>query len=280
MSTLGARDSDAWNLFPGSLTGPASDIVSLTNNFATRLTGLNQGVLNTTLSSIDDFNPFLSGSIQGAAFSAFAGGVQQVGSASVFGTFGPAGQVEFALDLNRLVPDETVSMNEIAGQALFGSYEGTVTVGTNGTVAFITQGSGSAYDAWIAGFPLLTTPTDKLPETDFDNDGFSNLEEFVLNGNPGVSSQAITPTFDASGTNFVFGFTRRDDSKTESPATFQYGSDLVGWTDVAIPVATGPSGAATVTVIPGDAVTDSISVSLPKTEAVGSKLFGRIKIVK
>lgn len=280
VGTLGMADSNAWDLTLdlSSTAGATSIVGSLSNDF--EINHLTQvAIAPVSASTIDDTNPFSSPGIQGRAFNALTGGVQQQGSAASFGTFGPAGSVEFALDLNRIVPRaDSATTGEVSGVPLIGSYEGTIVVGTDGNVSFITQGSGSAYDAWIAGFPLLATPTDKLPETDFDNDGFTNLEEFVLNGNPGVSSQAITPTFDVSGANFVFAFTRRDDSKTEAPATFQYGSDLVGWTDVAIPETSGPSGAATVTVTPGDAVTDAISVSLPKP--VGDKLFGRIKIVK
>ena len=144
VGTLGARNSDAWNLGPGSLTAPAGEIFGLTNNFATNLPNLAQGVVAKTASQIDETNPFLTGSIQGAAFGTFGGGVQQVGSATAFGTFGPAGQVEFALDLNRIVPDGTVSNTEIAGPSgpapydLRGTYEGTVVVGSNGSVSFVT----------------------------------------------------------------------------------------------------------------------------------------------
>jgi hypothetical protein len=163
-----------------------------------------------------------------------------------------------------------------------GSYEGTVTVNSSGQVSFISQGTASApFENWVDTFnPPLTNAADRLAAADPDLDGFSNLEEFVLNGNPGVSSQAIAPILSASGANFVFSFTRRDDSVATAPAVFQYGSNLSTWVDIAIPAVTGPVGAATVTVIPGDAITDSISISVPKTEAVGGKLFGRIKIVK
>ncbi len=148
-------------------------------------------------------------------------------------------------------------------------------------MSFISQGPASSYDTWIGTFnPPLTNANDRLPNADPDNDGFNNLAEFVLNGNPNRSGRAISPVLDASGTNFVFSFNRRDDSVAIAPVAFQYGSDLANWTAVAIPAATGLVGAATVTVIPSDAITDAISVSVPKTEAVGGRLFGRIKIVK
>jgi hypothetical protein len=46
--------------------------------------------------------------------------------------------VEFALDLQRLVPDATVHPGEVEGPSRFGTYEGTITVGTNGSVSFVT----------------------------------------------------------------------------------------------------------------------------------------------
>lgn len=284
VGTLGQRNSTAWDLTSvGNLTGSATPIVgSLSNDFeANYLTKVAAAPLGS--SKIDDNNPFSSPGIQGTAFTQFVGGVQQRGSDSSFGTFGPAGSVEFALDLNRITPrNDSDTTGEVSGVRFIGSYEGTVVVGTDGNVSFITQADApsSAYDAWLAGFPMLATPTDKLPETDFDNDGYSNLEEFVLNGNPGVSSQAIAPILNASGANFVFSFTRQDDSVATAPAVFQYGSNLSTWVDIAIPAVTGPVGAATVTVIPGDAITDSISISVPKTEAVGGKLFGRLKVTQ
>ena len=69
---------------------------------------------------------------------------------------------------------------------------------------------------------------------------------------------------------------RYDDAR---PRIFQYGSDLVGWTDIAL-TTSGPVGAATVVITEGDAVTDVVSVTLPKTVAPSGRLFGRIKIVK
>ncbi|MBJ7425050.1 MAG: hypothetical protein JHD23_11225, partial [Akkermansiaceae bacterium] len=209
-------------------------------------------------------------------------GVQQRGSASVFGTFGLAGEVEFALDLQRLVPDGTVNTDEVAGTSRTGSYEGTVTVGTTGNVSFITQGT-SAYDAWLAGFPLLATPTDKLPATDFDNDGVTNLVEFVLNGNPSVSGASILPTLDSSGANFVFNFTRRADSTTEVTQVFEYSTDLVDWTTnspITIPTTPGTVGFATVGASTGTApnLVQAVTLTIPKGS--NTKLFGRLKAVK
>ena len=141
VGTVGASNSTAYNLVSqGNLNAASTSMVGLTNNFAFQLPNLNQGrITDLQFSSIDDANPTSVAGVQSAAFGGqFISGVQQRGSATAFGTFGAAGQVEFALDLQRLVPDSTVSSGEIAGTSRTGSYEGTVVVGTNGQVSFIT----------------------------------------------------------------------------------------------------------------------------------------------
>ncbi len=274
-----------------AMTTLAAGIFSQNNIFENEYDAL-AVVSPTGTSFIDEQNTFLGGN-QGAAFETFAAGVQQQGATGSFGTLGAAGNVEFALDLYRILARGTGGTGtgatgtaslpgQIAGNLREGSYEGTITVNASGQVSFVGQGAAPAsnYETWAMTFPGLDTEAKRLPTADSDNDNFTNLVEFVFNGNPGVSSQAVTPTLNASGANFVFDFTRRDDSKTEASVTFQYSSNLVGWTNLAIPAVTGPSGAATVTVNPGDAVTDTISIALPKTEAVGGKLFGRLKVTQ
>lgn len=282
VGTLGQANSQPWDLtLANSSTGGATAIIGMGNIFETNYT-TQVAISPTSISTIETDNPFLVPGIQATAFSAFEGGVQQAGSATSFGVFGPAGSVEFALDLNRIVPlTDAETTGEVSGVKQIGSYEGTVVVGTDGKVSFITQGTGSAYDTWIGTYnPPLTNSNDRLATADPDNDGFNNLAEFVLNGNPSVSSQALAPTLDASGSNFVFSFTRRDDSESEAPVVFQYGSDLATWTDVAVGATSGTVGSATIGVTEGGTVTDAITVSIPKTVAVSGKLFGRIKMVK
>lgn len=101
------------------------------NNYDSLIT-----VSPTAVSQIDEQNSFLAPGIQGVAYNIFASGVQQVGSAGTFGTFGEAGSVEFALDLYRIV-GKTNAPGQVAGTLREGSYEGTVTVGTNGLVSFV-----------------------------------------------------------------------------------------------------------------------------------------------
>lgn len=192
----------------------------------------------------------------GAAFSVFTGGLQN--------NFGKG--TEVLVDVQRMVPSTPTT------------YVTTVGIASNGAIRLFTAPTSTPFQAWALTFPALDTAAKRLPSADPDFDGYTNLAEFVLNGNPGTSSQAIAPVLDASGTNFVFTFNRRDDSKATAPVIFQYGSDLAAWTDVAIGDTSGPVGAATVGVAAADSTIDVITVTVPKP--VGGKLFGRIKIVQ
>lgn len=158
VATVGAPDSPAWDLRQAnSSTAGGTDIVAMSNNLENN-TSQQSEVLTTDLSSIDNLNPFLVPGIQGTAFSAFAGGVQQVGSESSFENFGDAGNVEFALDLYRITArnDSETTATEVAGVKQVGSFEGTIVVGTNGGVSFLTiPEPSSALLGGLAGLALI-----------------------------------------------------------------------------------------------------------------------------
>jgi hypothetical protein len=135
----------------------------------------------------------------------------------------------------------------------------------------------AGYATWIGTF----TVADPAEGADPDNDGMENLLEFVLNGNPSVSDPAILPDLVVTATDYEFTFTRRDDSLSpETTQTFQYGTDLSGWTPIVVPAGSGSVPPATITVVDGTPA-DTVTVKIPKTEAgVGGKLFGRLKVTK
>lgn len=285
VKTLGSADSSAWSLSTAgdtAFSAASNKIVASNNTLETREANSFTTIALTGDSQIDDqnpLNPSLNGIIQGTAYGVFSGGVQQVGSATSFGTFGAAGSVEFALDLYRILAVDNIA-GQVSGTIKRGTYEGTITIGTNGQVSFITQAAVAAtpFETWALTFPALDTSAKRLPTADPDNDGMNNLTEFVLNGNPGASdSSTVAPTLNTSGSTFVFGFKRRDDSVSTTTLRFEYGGNLSTWTSAAINASGGVSGNATVTINEtGDP--DIISVSIPKTQAVGGKLFGRLKV--
>lgn len=157
----------------------------------------------------------------------------------------------------------------------------TGSVAINGNNLELTVAGPSGFTSWIGGFGLALA--DRDPADDPDNDGLSNLLEFVLNGTPSVSDASILPDLAVTATDFEFTYQRRDDSVSpETTQTFQWGSTLASWPGSVVVTAGGGSfPPATITISPGtpdDGVTDTVKVSIPKSEAVGGKLFGRILV--
>lgn len=148
----------------------------------------------------------------------------------------------------------------------------------------VSSGPASGYTSWITSFGLALADQD--PTDDPDNDGVNNLVEFVLNGNPSLSDNSILPNLAVTASDFEFTYQRRDDSVSpETTQTFQWGTTLATWPgNAVIPATSGTVGVATITVSPGipnDAVTDTVKISIPKTEAgAAGKLFGRQQVVK
>jgi len=124
---------------------------------------------------------------------------------------------------------------------------------------------------WIeSSWPNLSN---KTMSGDPDNDGISNLLEFILkDGDPSVSNPLILPTVDASGANLVFTFFRKSAASGDTTQTFEYGTNLSGWTSLAIPGGTG------VTVTDEGNGIEKIEVSVSKGSH--SSVFGRLKVVR
>jgi autotransporter-associated beta strand protein len=151
----------------------------------------------------------------------------------------------------------------------------TATFDSNGLLTFVNPNP-SGFSSWIDGFSVA----DKAATGDSDKDGINNLLEYVLNGDPSVASNSILPSSAVTQSAFEFTFTRRSDSKNDTTLTFQYGSTLSGWTDVTVPSLSGTVNSATVTVTANGNSADTVKVSVPKSLAVGGKLFGRLKVVQ
>jgi hypothetical protein len=141
----------------------ATNAIAFGNIFETNY-NTKAAVSPVSVSKVNTYNPFVNTSlgIQNTAFSAFPGGVQQRGSATSFGTFGPVSSPEFLLDLYRIVPRADADTDgEVSGVRRIGSYEGTVTISSAGGVSFISR--------------LIPTYVDT------DGDGLSDFLETLLN---------------------------------------------------------------------------------------------------
>jgi autotransporter-associated beta strand protein len=144
-------------------------------------------------------------------------------------------------------------------------------------VVNVTNGpGGSAYDTWALAKGLTPGVNDGATQ-DPEKDGIENALEFVLGGNPLASDTSILPVLTVTATHFVFTFNRADESEAEVALTFEYGSNLTGWTPVAIGADNASSGSG-VNITENDALADSIVITIPKD--TNTKLFGRLKAVK
>jgi hypothetical protein len=162
----------------------------------------------------------------------------------------------------------------IGAHSITASYEGSVTFATSVSSVFgysVTAAPG--YETWATnGAQSLTLGVNDSPTADPDGDGISNLMEFALGGAPMASSAAILPTFTNPGAAWVFEYSRSDAAQSSTTQIVEYGSDLIGWTQVIIPATSANS----VTITPG-ALSDRVTVTIPN---LGTKIFIRLKVSK
>jgi autotransporter-associated beta strand protein len=154
-----------------------------------------------------------------------------------------------------------------AGYSLVYNYLGGNQIALVGTVA--------PYDSWAASKGL--TGANNGPTQDPEFDGISNLLEFILGGNPLASDPSILPAQTLTANDFIFTFNRADESESGITQTFQYGSSLTGWTNISIGASPGTSP---VGIVENGASPDTVTVTIPRSSAVGGKLFGRLNAVK
>ena len=157
----------------------------------------------------------------------------------------------------------------------YNGVSGAVSIDGNSLKLVVSSGQ-SGFLSWATTKGLTSGVNDGVGQ-DPDNDGVSNLLEFVLGGNPLASSSAILPSLSADGANFVFTFGRDDASESEVSLAFQYGSDLATWTTLVVGAEAAQSGAG-VAVTENGSASDTITITVPKGNK--ASLFGRLRAVK
>ena len=141
----------------------------------------------------------------------------------------------------------------------------------------------SGYAAWATAKGL--TGANNGTTQDPDHDGMTNLTEYYFDGNPLASDPSATlPTATLDATYLTLTFKRRDDAEAEMTTQLvQYGPDVVTWPKSAVIGASGvttDANGVVVTVIENAGNPDGITVKIPRAQATGGKLFGRVKLVK
>jgi len=148
---------------------------------------------------------------------------------------------------------------------------GTIQVGT----------APAGYSSWATD-PAngLTAGVNDGINDDPDGDGIVNLLEYVLGGIPagaGASNLSILPAETLTTTDIVLTFHRSDLSESDSTVKVQWSTDLSTWgapNEVAI--GAGSSGTVTVAEDSPTAALDTVSVAIPRSNAVNGKLFTRV----
>ena len=156
------------------------------------------------------------------------------------------------------------------GESLFNVGEG---MGKLMVAMLPESGSGpTPFEVW-ADDPAqgLTAGVNDGSNDDPDDDGITNLMEFVLGGAPMVSSSSILPALSKPAASWTFDYDRSHASRPAATVqVVEYGDDLSGWSSVVIPLAS----AGNVTVAPG-ASSDHVTVTLPD---MGTRGFVRLKV--
>ena len=138
VGTAGTANSAGYTINSTSgMSTAASRINTMNNTFETNYDAV-AVVSPANVSTIDNQNPFFSQGIQDTAFGSFAGGVQQASGIGVgsFGTIGSYANLEFALDLYRILARTDVA-NQVSGPQYKGTYEGSAVIDSAGNVSFI-----------------------------------------------------------------------------------------------------------------------------------------------
>ncbi|TAE77444.1 MAG: hypothetical protein EAZ65_07490 [Verrucomicrobia bacterium] len=130
------------------------------------------------------------------------------------------------------------------------------------------------FAAWIDAFAV----SDRGPEADPDHDGISNALEYVLGGDPAVSSRDGLPSISIVGDHLVFSFNRSDRSESADLSLFvEAGSDLATWPEVFTVAATGSQSSSGVGIQENGDAADLVVVSIPRGET--ALKFARLRVV-
>lgn len=175
-----------------------------------------------------------------------------------------------------------LSAGQLAVISVNGTGTGTYILDASG---YLVPGGSSPYDTWAAGTFANPPFSNTAKNVDFDNDGLSNLLEFVLGGDPTISQAGIAPKVSTSGGNLVVEF-KRSDASEQAPAVtvkVELSTDLTFSTpaqDITIgavsdPGPIAPSGASYT--VSNSGGFDTIIVTIP--QGGDPKKFARVSAV-
>lgn len=134
----------------------------------------------------------------------------------------------------------------------------------------------SGYSTWATDNGLDGSNNGEM--MDPDNDGVSNLLEYVLDRDPLASGGENTVNVETDATHFILTFKRLDASIADVALKVQWSDDMdAPWTDfVTVPAAT----AGAVTVVENGSNPDDVTVRIPRSLVTDGSLFARLQATK
>lgn len=231
-----------------------SSVVFYTNGYsgATATANSSVGTLQTNANSASSYNYQV-----GSAGTTDFGSLSQW--SSIEGSFS-AGASNAALDLFRFANATTVSRL------------GVFTINSSGQISFTAASAG--YTAWASSKGL--TGSNNGQTQDPDNDGLSNLTEYVLGSEPLTASPSAQPQVSSNATQLVFAYQRSINANADTTQAVEWSTNLSTWTSVAV----GSASSGNVTVSSASATAQNVSVAIPLSNAASGKLFARLRVTK
>ncbi len=231
-----------------------SSVVFYTNGYsgATATANSSVGTLQTNSNNASSYN-----------YQVGSSGTTDFGSlsqwSSIEGNFG-SGASNAALDLFRFANATTVSRL------------GVFTINSSGQISFTAAAAG--FTGWATTKGL--TASNNGQTQDPDNDGLSNLTEYVLGSEPLTPSPSAQPQVSTTATQLVFSYQRSINANADTTQAVEWSTNLSTWSSVAV----GSASSGTVTVSSASSTAQNVSVSIPLSNAVGGKLFARLRVTK
>ena len=138
------------------------------------------------------------------------------------------------------------------------------------------------YATWAASEGLDGSPGRSAGfDDDPDRDGFASGLEWILGGDPldGTGGGLVSHQEDGG---LVLSFNRNPSAVGQATLTVEYSGSLAGpWHSVIIGTAdSGPDGRGVTVGIDAEAAPHDVTVSIPALNAVGGRLFGRLRAVR
>ena len=184
------------------------------------------------------------------------------GTLTLTGTFVSGTSLRFGTDATGLDATQLASISAVGFTSFGLDASGFLTA---------TPVGGSPYDTWSGSLAF---------DADANGDGITNGMAWLLGAaSPTASATALLPVVTQTGGNLVLTFsTLNAASRGTATVTLQHSSDLGladQWFNVSVPESTSTVSGVTFTVTPDGTMNDVIA-TIPASEAVAGKLFGRI----